>query len=125
LFAEADAEFVISDISIIEFYCKETGCSRGRGGSMHLIDPDAGMMGSAPIVSGTISLTMGAALAASIRKDKRVAVCFFGDGATGEGVLYESLNFAALRKLPIVFVCENNLYATHMPVRECRFFYGP
>ena len=103
-----------------EIYCKETGCSRGRGGSMHLIDPDVGMLGSAPIVAGTISLALGAALAASIRKDNRVAVCFFGDGATGEGVLYESLNFAALRKLPIVFVCENNLYATHMPVRECR-----
>lgn len=103
-----------------EIYCKETGCSRGRGGSMHLIDPDVGMLGAAPIVAGTISLALGAALAASIRKDKRVAVCFFGDGATGEGVLYESLNFAALKKLPIVFVCENNLYATHMPVRECR-----
>lgn len=103
-----------------EIYCKETGCSRGRGGSMHLIDTEIGMLGSAPIVAGTISLALGAALAASIRKDNRVAVCFFGDGATGEGVLYESLNFAALRKLPIVFVCENNLYATHMPVRECR-----
>jgi len=103
-----------------EIYCKETGCSRGRGGSMHLIDPDVGMLGAAPIVAGTISLALGAALAASIRKDNGVAVCFFGDGATGEGVLYESLNFAALRKLPIVFVCENNLYATHMPVRECR-----
>ena len=103
-----------------EIYCKETGCSRGRGGSMHLIDPDVGMLGAAPIVAGTISLALGAALAASIRKDARVAVCFFGDGATGEGVLHESLNFAALKKLPIVFVCENNLYATHMPVRECR-----
>jgi len=87
---------------------------------MHLIDPGVGMLGAAPIVAGTISLALGAALAASIRKDNRVAVCFFGDGATGEGVLYESLNFAALKKLPIVFVCENNLYATHMPVRECR-----
>lgn len=87
---------------------------------MHLIDPDVGMLGAAPIVAGTISLALGAALASSIRKDNRVAVCFFGDGATGEGVLYESLNFAALKKLPIVFVCENNLYATHMPVRECR-----
>ena len=105
---------------VAEIYCKETGCCRGRGGSMHLIDPDVGMMGAAPIVAGTISLALGAALAASIRKDNRVAVCFFGDGATGEGVLYESLNFAALKKLPIVFVCENNLYATHMPVRECR-----
>ena len=87
---------------------------------MHLVDPDVGMMGSAPIVAGTISLALGAALAASIRKEQRVTVCFFGDGTTGEGVLYESMNFAALKKLPIVFICENNLYATHMPVRECR-----
>jgi pyruvate dehydrogenase E1 component alpha subunit len=105
---------------VAEIYCKETGCSRGRGGSMHLIDPEVGMMGAAPIVAGTISLAMGAALASSIRKDKRVTVSFFGDGATGEGVLYESLNFAALKKLPLIFACENNFYATHMPVRECR-----
>ena len=103
-----------------EIYCRETGCSRGRGGSMHLIAPDKGMLGSAPIVAGTISLALGAALASFIRKDGRVAVSFFGDGATGEGVLYESLNFAALKKLPILFVCENNFYATHMPIRECR-----
>ena len=103
-----------------EIFCRETGCSRGRGGSMHLIDPSAGMMGSAPIVAGTISLAVGAALASSIRKDGRVAVSFFGDGATGEGVLYESLNFAALKNLPVIFACENNLYATHMPIRECR-----
>ena len=103
-----------------EIYCREAGCSRGRGGSMHLIDPDVGMMGSAPIVAGTISLAVGAALAASVRKDGRVAVSFFGDGATGEGVFYESLNFAVLKKLPVIFACENNLYATHMPIRECR-----
>jgi acetoin:2,6-dichlorophenolindophenol oxidoreductase subunit alpha len=103
-----------------EIYCKEAGCSGGRGGSMHLIDPDVGMMGSAPIVAGTISLAVGAALAASIRKDGRVSVSFFGDGATGEGVLYESINFAALKRLPVIFACENNLYATHMPIRECR-----
>jgi acetoin:2,6-dichlorophenolindophenol oxidoreductase subunit alpha len=103
-----------------EIYCRESGCSRGRGGSMHLIDPDIGMMGSAPIVAGTISLAVGAALASTMRKDSRVTVSFFGDGATGEGVLYESINFAALKKLPIIFACENNLYATHMPIRECR-----
>ena len=105
---------------VAEVYCRETGWSRGRGGSMHLIDVDAGMLGSAPIVAGTISLALGAALASSIRKGGGVAVSFFGDGATGEGVLYESLNFAALKRLPLVFVCENNLYATHMPIRECR-----
>lgn len=105
---------------IAEIHGKETGCCRGRGGSMHLVDPEHGMMGSAPIVAGTISLALGAALASSIRKDCRVVVSFFGDGATGEGVLYESLNFAALKKLPIIFACENNLYSTHMPLIECR-----
>lgn len=105
---------------LAEIYGKETGCSRGRGGSMHLIDVEKGIMGAAPIVAGTISLAVGAALACRIRKEKRVVVSFFGDGATGEGVLYESLNFAALKKLPIIFACENNLYSTHMPIRECR-----
>ena len=105
---------------IAEIYGKESGCSRGRGGSMHIIEPEKGMMGAAPIVGSTISLALGAALASRIRKEKRVAVSFFGDGAAGEGVLYESLNFAALKKLPILFVCENNLYSTHMPIRECR-----
>lgn len=105
---------------IAEMFCKQTGCSRGRGGSMHLIDVDNGFLGSAPIVSGTISLATGSALASRIRGDKRVSVSFFGDGAVGEGVLYESLNFAALKKLPIIFVCENNFYATHMPIDECR-----
>jgi len=105
---------------VAEIFGKERGCSRGRGGSMHLIDPLNNMLGSAPIVGGTISLTVGAALASILRGDKRVAVSFFGDGATGEGVLYESLNFASLKKLPVIFVCENNLYATHMPILACR-----
>lgn len=105
---------------VAEVYCRETGCSRGRGGSMHLIDPSVGMMGSAPIVAGTIPLALGAALASKIRNDGRVAVSFFGDGATGEGVLCESLNFAALKRLPIVFVCENNFYSTHLPIDEIR-----
>ncbi|OIO00875.1 hypothetical protein AUJ67_05160 [Candidatus Desantisbacteria bacterium CG1_02_49_89] len=105
---------------VAEVYCRETGCSRGRGGSMHLIDVNKGMLGSTPIVAGTISLALGASLASKIRKDRRVTVSFFGDGAAGEGVMYESLNFAALNKLPIIFVCENNLYSTHMSLRECR-----
>jgi pyruvate dehydrogenase E1 component alpha subunit len=87
---------------------------------MHLVDPANGMMGSAPIVAGTISLAVGAALASSIRGDGRITVSFFGDGAAGEGVLYECLNFASLKKLPILFVCENNFYSTHMPIGECR-----
>jgi pyruvate dehydrogenase E1 component alpha subunit len=105
---------------VAEIYGKEAGCSRGRGGSMHIIAPEIGMLGSAPIVAGTIPLALGAALASKIRKEKKVTVSFFGDGAAGEGVLYESLNFAALKKLPIIFACENNFYSTHMPIRECR-----
>ena len=105
---------------IAEIFGKDTGCSRGRGGSMHLYYPQKGLYGSAPIVAGTISLALGSALASSIRKDRCIAVSFFGDGATGEGVLFESLNFAALKKLPIIFACENNLYSTHLPIGECR-----
>ncbi|MEO0250277.1 MAG: thiamine pyrophosphate-dependent dehydrogenase E1 component subunit alpha, partial [candidate division WOR-3 bacterium] len=105
---------------IAEVFCRETGCSRGRGGSMHVIDTEHGMLGSAPIVAGTISLAAGAALASKIRQDGRVTVSFFGDGAAGEGVLYETLNFAALHRLPLLLVCENNLYSTHLPIAECR-----
>ncbi len=105
---------------VAEIYGKETGCCKGRGGSMHVIDPDNGVIGVAPIVAGTIPLAIGAALAMQIRKKKNVAVCFFGDGATNEGVFFESLNFAALKNLPVIFVCENNLYSTHMPINECR-----
>jgi acetoin:2,6-dichlorophenolindophenol oxidoreductase subunit alpha len=108
------------DAMVAEIFGRETGCCRGRGGSMHLIDPENGVLGVVPVVAGTISLALGAALASSIRGDRRVTVTFFGDGATGEGVLYESMNFAALKRLPLIFACENNLYATHMPVRECR-----
>ncbi len=103
-----------------EIYGKSTGCSKGRGGSMHLIDADNGILGIVPIVAGTISLALGAALSSKIKKDNRVTVSFFGDGATGEGVLYESLNFASLKKLPIIFACENNYYSTHLHISEIR-----
>jgi len=105
---------------VAEIYCKETGCSRGRGGSMHLIYPEVGFLGAAPIVAGTISLAVGAALSSKIKGQDKVTVSFFGDGASGEGVLHECLNFSALKRLPIIFVCENNLYSTHMPICECR-----
>jgi pyruvate dehydrogenase E1 component alpha subunit len=105
---------------IAEIYGKESGCSKGRGGSMHLIDPENGVIGVTPIVAGSISLATGAALASKIHKKNMVSVSFFGDGATGEGTLYESLNFASLKKLPIIFVCENNLYSTHLPVSQIR-----
>lgn len=105
---------------VSEVFCRLSGCSRGRGGSMHLYCPEKGFLGSAPIVSGTVSLATGAAMMAHVRNTKQVSVTFFGDGAIGEGVVYESINFAALRNLPVLFVCENNLYATHMPIGECR-----
>jgi len=105
---------------VAEVYCRRTGCAKGRGGSMHLRDVSAGMLGSVPIVAGTISLALGAALAIKIRRENKIVVSFFGDGAAGEGVLYEALNFASLKKLPIIFVCENNLYSTHLPIKECR-----
>jgi len=105
---------------IAEIYCKDKGCARGRGGSMHLIQPEIGFMGAAPIVAGTISLALGAGLAFHIQDKNNVAVASFGDGAAGEGVLYEAINFAAIHKLPVIFVCENNFYSTHMPIHEIR-----
>ncbi|MCX6671986.1 MAG: thiamine pyrophosphate-dependent dehydrogenase E1 component subunit alpha [Euryarchaeota archaeon] len=102
-----------------ELYCKETGCSKGRGGSMHIADPDVGLPGSSAIVAGTIPLSVGVAYSFSLQKKNDVSVAFFGDGAVGEGVFYESLNLAALRKLPVIFVCENNLFSTHLPISAC------
>lgn len=96
---------------IAELFNRETGCSRGRGGSMHLIDVAAGLPGSSSIVAGAVPIATGAALASAVRKDNRVAVTFFGDAASEEGVVYESINFAMLKKLPVIFVCENNLYS--------------
>lgn len=101
---------------IAELYNRETGCARGRGGSMHLIDLTAGFAGSSAIVGGGIALATGAALALLLRKKEAVAIAFFGDGAAEEGVLYESINFAALKKLPVIFICENNLYSIGSPI---------
>jgi len=102
-----------------EVYCRSGGCSKGRGGSMHLSQPEIGFPGSSAIVAGSIALAVGSALAFTMDDEQRVAATFFGDGAVGEGVFYESLNFAALNRLPVVFVCENNLYSTHMPIAKC------
>ncbi len=99
-----------------EIQGKETGCSKGFGGSMHVIDVGAGFMGSSAIVAGTIPIAAGAALTSQLTKDNKVvSVAFFGDGATDEGVFYETVNFATLYKLPMLFVCENNLFSTHLP----------
>ena len=102
-----------------ELYCRATGCSRGRGGSMHITSHGVGLPGSSAIVAGTIPLAVGAALAFSLQKSDRVSVAFFGDGAVDEGTFYESLNFVALKKLPVIFICENNLYSTHLPISAC------
>jgi TPP-dependent pyruvate/acetoin dehydrogenase alpha subunit len=88
-----------------ELLGKRTGCSRGRGGSMHLFAAEVGILGTVPLVAGTIPLAVGTGLASKLRKDHRVSVSFFGDGATDEGHFYESLSLAALYRLPVVFVC--------------------
>lgn len=100
-----------------ELYGKATGCSSGKGGSMHLVDLSVGFLGATPIVGSTIAIATGAALGIQMKKEKRVAVIFFGEGATEEGVFHESANFAMLKKLPIVFVCENNLYSVYSPMK--------
>ncbi|MCS7207314.1 MAG: thiamine pyrophosphate-dependent dehydrogenase E1 component subunit alpha [Dehalococcoidia bacterium] len=99
-----------------EMFGKKTGCAYGRGGSMHLIAREVGFLGSVPMVAATIPIAVGSALASTLLEQGRVAVSFFGDGATEEGEFHESLNFAALWKLPVLFVCENNFYSTHMPL---------
>jgi TPP-dependent pyruvate/acetoin dehydrogenase alpha subunit len=98
---------------LAEMYGKATGCTGGKGGSMHLIDVDAGVMGSSAVVGTTIANAVGYAYAVKLRRQKTIVMSFFGDGATEEGVFAESLNFAVLKKLPVVFVCENNGYAIH------------
>jgi len=96
---------------VAELYCKETGCSKGRGGSMHLVDVSVGHYGSSSIVGGGIPIGTGMGLSIKMKKQSRVSVIFFGDGAADEGVFYESVNFAILKKLPVIFVLENNHYS--------------
>jgi len=103
-----------------ELFGKSTGCSGGRGGSMHLVAPEVGILGTVPLVAATIPLAVGAGMAAKLRRDGRVSVAFFGDGATEEGHFHESLNLAALFRLPVIFVCENNFYASHLQLFERR-----
>jgi len=96
--------------ALAELYGKATGCCGGKGGSMHLGDPDVGMVPAIAIVGGGNSVVAGMGLAFKLQQTRQVAVCFFGEGATNEGAFHESLNFAAVQHLPIVFVCENNGY---------------
>ena len=101
---------------VAEIYGKKTGCAMGKGGSMHLIDLEVGFLGATPIVGSTIPIAVGASFGASMVEEKKVSVSFFGDGAMEEGVFYESVNFAVLKNLPVVFVCENNFYSVNSPL---------
>jgi len=99
------------DRMMAELFARETGLCRARGGSMHIIDRSVGILGANAIVGANIPISTGAGLAAQMRGEGQVVICFFGDGATNQGAFHEGVNLAALWNLPIVFVCENNLYA--------------
>jgi TPP-dependent pyruvate/acetoin dehydrogenase alpha subunit len=101
---------------LCEMHCRINGCVGSRGGSMHLIDKSVGMVGTSAIVGGAVPIAVGAALAAQLKGEDRVVVVFMGDATTEEGVAAESLNFAALKKVPVVFFCENNFYSVQSPL---------
>jgi len=101
-----------------ELYGKDSGCSRGKGGSMHLVEMEHYVLGTSAVVGTTVPIAVGYALALKLEGKGRVVVSFFGDGTTEEGVFYESLNFAALHRLPVLFVCENNGLAIHTPIEK-------
>lgn len=96
---------------IAELYGRVTGCARGKGGSMHLIDVERGVLGTSAVVGTGIPPAVGYAYALKLRRESTLVANFFGDGAVDEGVFHEGLNFASLKKLPVIFVCENNMYA--------------
>jgi TPP-dependent pyruvate/acetoin dehydrogenase alpha subunit len=104
--------------AMAEMLGKATGCSKGKGGSMHFTDPSVGLLGANAIVAAGIPHAAGAALAAQLQKQDRVALTFFGEGAVNQGVYHESLNLAAIWKLPLILVCENNLYSEMTPSHE-------
>ena len=99
-----------------EIIGSEKGCCMGRGGSMHIVDPDVNFMGTSALVGGCLPAAVGTAWASQMKNEKRVTAVFFGDGAVEEGIFHESMNFASLKKLPIIFVCENNFYAVNSPI---------
>jgi pyruvate dehydrogenase E1 component alpha subunit len=101
---------------LAEIYGKATGCSGGKGGSMHLVDKEVGFMGSTAIVGSSIPIGVGLGLSIKLQNTDQVSCIFLGDGATEEGVFYESVNFAVLKQLPVLFICENNLYSVYSPL---------
>src|SRR6202030_755946 len=106
------------DRMFAELLGKEAGYCKGKGGSMHIADPATGNLGANAIVGGSTGIATGAAFTAKHLKTGQVAVCFFGEGALGQGVLYEVMNLAALWKLPVIYVCENNLYTEYTHYSE-------
>lgn len=102
---------------LAEIYGKATGCAGGKGGSMHLIDERAGFMGSTAMVAGTVPIGVGLAYGIKLKRTEQVSCVFHGDAVVEAGVFFESVNFAALKKLPVLFVCENNLYSVYSPLR--------
>jgi len=106
------------DRMFAELLGKEAGYCKGKGGSMHIADPATGNLGANAIVAGSVGIATGAAFASSRLGNGRVAVCFFGEGALGQGVLYECMNLAKLFKLPVIYVCENNLYTEYTHFSE-------
>lgn len=106
------------DRMFAEMFGKVEGYCRGKGGSMHIADPETGNLGANAIVGGSLALAAGAALGAKRLKTDRVVACFFGDGAINQGLLLESMNMAALWKLPILYVCENNQYGEYTPMQH-------
>jgi pyruvate dehydrogenase E1 component alpha subunit len=98
---------------VAELYGRETGCARGRGGSVHLNDPDVGVIASSAILGQTMAVAVGTALAFTMDGRDQLAVTFFGDGTVEEGIFHETLNFAVMRRAPVLFVCENNGFSTH------------
>lgn len=107
-----------ADRMFAELLGKASGYCRGKGGSMHIADQDTGNLGANAIVGGSAGIATGAALSAKMRRSEQVSVCFFGEGALGQGLLYESMNMASLWKLPVIYVCENNLYNEYTHYRE-------
>ena len=101
---------------IAEIYGKATGCARGKGGSMHLIDESVGFMGSTAIVGGTVPVGVGLAYGMKVKKSNQVSCVFHGDAVVETGAFFESVNFAVVKKLPVLFVCENNLYSVYSPL---------
>lgn len=107
-----------TDKMAAELLAKGTGYCKGKGGSMHIADPDIGILGANGIVAGGMGIAAGSALSSKMRGTDQVTICFFGDGATNEGAFHEALNMAAIWDLPVVFVCENNLYGLTGPADE-------